>query len=548
MKNFFKLIPVLTIVIMMAAFTTSCKEDIMVSSIALDKVTSDVQVGATLDLNAIFTPTDATNLNLVWRTDNAAVATVADGTVTGIALGTATITAKAKADTTKTAQCVVTIIPSNGQTITVTGEITANTTWYSNAKYLLNGFVYVANNATLTIQPGTVIKGIYGSKGALIVERGSKIMAAGTSAQPIVFTSDRPAGQRAAGDWGGLVLCGKATTNKHDSGTGVGQAEGGIRSLYGGTDDADNSGVLQYVRIEFPGIALTSSANSEINGLTLYSVGTGTTIDHIQVSYSGDDSYEWFGGTVNCKYLVALRGLDDEFDTDNGFRGKVQFALGMRDPNVADVSGSNGFESDNDADGSQLTPVTAPVFSNVTLYGPYAVSASAPNSNFKRAMHLRRSTNLSVFNSVFVGWVKGLFIDGSQGVTPTNASGNLLNIEKTILAGMVANFESTPATFGTPPVASNIIFLATDAQAYFESTSPARGNDDTKTVADILGANLLSLTNPVLLPAAGSSLLTGASFSNSKLTGFTVVTHQGAFGNTNWTTGWCNFDPQNTAY
>jgi hypothetical protein len=548
MKNFLKLIPVLSIVIAMGALATSCKDDIMVNSIALDKVAADVQVGATLELNVVFTPGDATNKELLWRTSNKTVATVTDGTVTGVALGTATITAKAKSDTTKTAECVVTIIPSNGQTITVTGEITANTTWYSNAKYLLNGFVYVANNATLTIQPGTIIKGIYGSKGALIVERGSKLIAAGTSSQPIVFTSDRPAGQRAAGDWGGLVICGKATTNKHDSGTGIGQAEGGIRSLYGGTDDADNSGVLQYVRIEFPGIALTSSANSEINGLTLYSVGTGTTIDHIQVSYSGDDSFEWFGGTVNCSYIVALRGLDDEFDTDNGFRGKVQFVLGMRDPLVADVSGSNGFESDNDADGSQLTPVTAPVFSNVTLYGPYAVSASAPNSNFKRAMHLRRSTNLSVFNSVYVGWPKGLFIDGSQGITPTNATDNLLQIEKTILAGMVSNFESTPSTFGNPPVASNILFLAADAQAYFEATTPVRGNDHTKTVADILGANLLSLTAPVLLPPAGSSLLTGASFTNTKLTGFTVVTHQGAFGTTNWTTGWCNFDPQNTAY
>ncbi len=135
----------------------------------------------------------------------------------------------------------------------------------------------------------------------------------------------------------------------------------------------------------------------------------------------------------------------------------------------------------------RLTPVTAPVFSNVTLFGPYSVSASAPNSNYKRAMHLRRSTQLSVYNSVFVGWPKGLIIDGSQGIAPTNATGNILQIEKTILAGMVANFESTPATFGNPPVASNIVFLATDAQAYFEATSPARGNDDTKTVADILG-------------------------------------------------------------
>jgi hypothetical protein len=519
-----------------------------VSSIVLDKVTADVQVGATLELNVVFTPADATNQDLKWRTGNSAVATVVDGMVTGVALGTTTITAKAKDDTTKMAECIITVIPSNGQVVTVTGEITASTTWYSNAKYLLNGFVYVANNSTLTIQPGTVIKGIYGSKGSLIVERGSKLIAAGTASQPIVFTSDRPVGQRAAGDWGGIVICGKATTNKHDSGTGVGQAEGGIRSLYGGTDDADNSGVLKYVRIEFPGIALTSSANSEINGLTLYSVGTGTTIDHIQVSYSGDDSFEWFGGTVNSSYLVALRGLDDEFDTDNGFRGKVQFALGIRDPNVADVSGSNGFESDNDADGSQLTPVTGPVFSNVTLFGPYAVSASAPNSNYKRSMHLRRSTQLSVYNSIFVGWPKGLIIDGSQGVAPTNATTNILQMEKVILAGMVANFESTPATFGNPPVASNIVFTATDAQAYFEATSPARGNNAAKTVADILGANLLSLTAPALLPPAGSSFLTGASFTNTKLAGFTSVSHLGAFGTTNWTTGWCNFDPQNTVY
>ena len=166
--------------------------------------------------------------------------------------------------------------------------------------------------------------------------------------------------RRSYGDWGGLVLCGNAPTNKHDSGAGVGIAEGGIGSLYGGPDGADNSGVLQYVRIEFPGIGLTAVANSEINGLTLYAVGSGTTIDHIQVSYSGDDSYEWFGGTVNCKYLVALRGWDDEWDTDNGYSGKVQFYVSLRDPAIADQSTSNGFESDNDADGSTLTPLPLP--------------------------------------------------------------------------------------------------------------------------------------------------------------------------------------------
>ena len=189
------------------------------------------------------------------------------------------------------------------------GDITTDTKWYAAAKYMLSGFVYVKNNATLTIEPGTIIKGISGTKAALMIERGSKIMAAGTADKPIVFTSDKPKGQRVYGDWGGLVLCGNAPTNKHDQGTGVGIAEGGIGSLYGGTDAADNSGVLQYVRIEFPGIGLTATANSEINGLTLYAVGSGTTIDHIQVSYSGDDSYEWFGGTVNLQISCCIKRL-----------------------------------------------------------------------------------------------------------------------------------------------------------------------------------------------------------------------------------------------
>lgn len=361
-------------------------------------------------------------------------------------------------------------------------------------------------------------------------------MAQGTSSQPIVFTSGKPKGQRASGDWGGLVLCGKATTNKHDAGTGVGVAEGGIGSQYGGTDDNDNSGILQYVRIEFPGIALTATANSEINGLTLYSVGKGTTIDHIQVSYSGDDSYEWFGGTVNCKYLVALRGLDDEFDTDNGYRGNVQFIFGLRDPNVSDQSGSNGFESDNDAEGDQLTPLTKPAFSNATLYGPLTVTATIPvNHLFKRAMHIRRSSQFSVYNSVLVGWPKGVMLDGAPGNTPTAADNNDLQIEKCIIAGMTADYEVTTG------------YTLTQVTAYYTAT--ARGNA-INTLSEILGANLISLTSPTLLPAAGSPVLTGAAFTNTRLTDsfFTAVTYKGAFGTTNWTTGWCNFDPQNTDY
>lgn len=535
-----KIIKLIITVVLITGIVTSCEKDVRVTGIELDHASADLMVGSTIDLNVIFTPADATNQNIEWLSDNPTAAIIADGVVTGVAIGEAHITAVSQDDTTKKAICEITVIPSNGQQITVTGEINVDTHWYSNARYFLSGFVHVKNNSILTIEPGTIIKGVSGTKAALIVERGSKIVAQGTISQPIVFTSDKSAGQRSYGDWGGLVICGKATTNKHDDGVGVGVAEGGIGSYYGGSDNTDNSGILQYVRIEFPGIPLTSTANSEINGLTLYAVGSGTTIDHIQVSYSGDDSYEWFGGVVNMKYIVALRGWDDDFDTDNGYRGKVQFALGMRDHLSADQSGSNGFESDNDADGSQTTPVTAPVFSNVTLFGPYAESTSDVNTLYKRAMHLRRSTQLSVYNSVFVGWPKGLILDGTVGNTPSMAANNTLQIEKCILGGMITNFEATSGTPATP-------YSVAEIQAYFEDAS--RGNIDNLSVADVIGSSPLSLTAPSLLPAGGSALLSGASFTNSRLTTwFENVAFRGAFGTSNWASGWCNFDPQNTVY
>jgi hypothetical protein len=540
MKTKFKLSFFVLSVFILTGITVSCKKDVNVESITLDQITATVMVGSSVTLNVIFNPIDASNKNIDWQTDNSDVATVSDGIVTGLDLGQVKITAVSQDDPTKTAECEITVLPSNGQQITVSGDITEDTKWYANARYFLSGFVYVKNNATLTIEAGTIIKGVSGTKGALIIERGSKLMAQGTSTDPIIFTSDKPVGQRASGDWGGIVLCGKATTNKHDNGTGVGVAEGGIGSEYGGSDDADNSGVLQYLRIEFPGIPLTSTANSEINGLTLYSVGSGTTIDHIQVSFSGDDSYEWFGGTVSCSNLVAFRGLDDDFDTDNGFRGHVQFAFCVRDPNISDQSGSNGFESDNDADGSVLTPLTKPIFSNITLFGPLCVTNDLPaNHLFKRAMHIRRSSQLCVYNSIFAGWPKGLIIDGTTGNSPTMASNNILQIEQVILAGMQTNFEVASGTPVTP-------FTIEEETAYFEDAS--RGNIDNLTVADIIGSGLISLTSPNFMPAAGASYLTGASFTNANLSGFESVAFKGAFGSTDWTSGWCNFDPQNTAY
>ncbi|TAF65365.1 MAG: hypothetical protein EAZ55_08885 [Cytophagales bacterium] len=242
---------------------------------------------------------------------------------------------------------------ANGE-IVLEGEIKTDLTLTATNKYILRGFVYVTSGATLTIEPGTIIKGEKATKGTLIIEQGAKIQAIGTSTSPIVFTSDQAKGARNYGDWGGLVIIGKAPHNR-PSATAF---EGGIRGSFGTFNDAnDNSGTLKYVRVEFCGIALTTASNSEINGLTLYAVGKGTTIEYVQVSYSGDDSFEWFGGNADAKYLIAYRGWDDDFDTDFGFTGNVQFGLVLRNPAIADQSGSNAFESDNF--GGSGTPATA---------------------------------------------------------------------------------------------------------------------------------------------------------------------------------------------
>lgn len=425
---------------------------------------------------------------------------------------------------------VFTTTDIGNNTIRVEGSSAANYTFTSNKQWLLKGFVYVESGATLTIQPGTIIKGDKDSKGTLIIKRGAKIMAEGTSAQPIVFTSNQPAGSRDYGDWGGIILCGRANNNQPG---GEALIEGGPDAYYGGgssPNDADNSGTLRYVRIEFPGIAL--QPNQEINGLTLGAVGSGTTIDHIQVSYSGDDSYEWFGGAVNAKYLVALRGWDDDFDTDNGFRGRVQFAVGLRDPNIADQSGSNGFESDNDASGSASSPFSRPVFSNVSILGPYTVSSAAPNTQFKRGAHIRRNSRCTIYNSVIAGYPTGLLIDGT--LSEADAAAGELQIRNTLIAGCPTPLQTVSGS-------------SFDITTWFNTA--AWGNAVVANITDLHLATPLSITAPSLLPSGGSPLLSGADFTGGAADPFfTQVAFKGAFGTEDWTSGWCNWDPQHTAY
>ncbi|MCF8371527.1 MAG: hypothetical protein K9H64_07885 [Bacteroidales bacterium] len=363
-------------------------------------------------------------------------------------------------------------------TVTIPNGNLSTQTWTSGNVYLLNGWVRVPNGVTLTIQPGTIIRGDYANQGALIVERGGTLIADGTAANPIVFTSNQAPGSRAAGDWGGIIVLGYATINV-PGGTAI--IEGGVGSTFGGTNDADNSGILKYVRIEFPGIAF--SPNNEINGLTMGGVGSGTTLDYIQVSYSGDDSFEWFGGTVNAKHLIAFRGMDDDFDCDFGYRGMIQYGVILRDPAAADAAGdSNGFEVDNDGSGSSNTPITQPVFSNVSVFGPQATPSTTISTYYARSMYLRRNNKIDIFNSILTAWKFGLRIKDSS--TELNATNNELRIENCIMAGMNDWFE-TPF--------SGSYFMA-----------PSRNNDTLTNNSDLMITNPYNLTAPNFMPLSGS--------------------------------------------
>lgn len=302
-----------------------------------------------------------------------------------------------------------TVTPSSN--VDVRGTITSSQHWTADKTYRLRGYVYVDNNSTLTIDPGTKIVSNKDSAGVLVIYKGSKIQAVGTADKPIVFTSNET--DKKPGDLGGLVVVGKATGNGNHA-----VIEGGVdaaHNTFGGSDDADNSGALSYVRIEYGGKAV--NPGDEINGLSMYAVGSGTTVDHVEIVRGLDDAFEFFGGAFNAKYLIAYNCADDDFDLDDGYHGKIQFAVSVKDPAFTDNKGttgdiSNNFEVDNttDANGYLKTPVTSPVLSNFTAIGPN--NATGTSADYGYGMRWRRGSKFILANSIVMGGQKaGLDID-----------------------------------------------------------------------------------------------------------------------------------------
>ncbi|WP_069658156.1 hypothetical protein [Arcticibacter eurypsychrophilus] len=415
---------------------------------------------------------------------------------------------------------------------TLTGNITTTTNLTADKVWILSGTVRVMDGGVLNIAAGTTIRGDKASKAALIIERGGKINAIGTANAPIVFTSNQAVNTRGIGDWAGVVICGKGIINQAG---GTSQYEGGILGAdvanYGGTDAADNSGTMKYVRIEYAGIAY--AADKEINSLTLAAVGSGTTLENIQVSYGGDDGFEFFGGSVNAKNLIAYRCTDDDFDFEYGYSGHIQYAVSIKDPLIFDNSSSgasNGIECDNGST-EVVTPVNKPLLSNFTFIGP-GVGANAKHNS---GVLFRKGTAFVLRNSIIVDHLKAGFE-----LTTSVASDRLATGESDFKNNLVFGNEmpykvsgTLGTTFTTAAILTAFATNSTNANVTLANTAAA-------------GITSTILTAPNLLLTSTSPAKTGASFTG--LTGFDVVTYRGAMNTTDWSTGWASWTPGTNVY
>jgi hypothetical protein len=449
------------------------------------------------------------------------------------------------------------------QIVNVEGILSGDIKWTADKIYKLKGFVRVGEDQTkngdkilktgvLTIEPGTIIIGERATKSTLIIQRGSKIIAEGTADKPIIMTSERNPGEREPGDWGGLVICGKALNNNPG---GVAELEGQYGGFHGGTDNNDNSGSLKYVRVEFAGVPI--NPNQEVNSFTMGSVGKATKMEYLMASYGLDDSFEWFGGSADAKYLVAFRGLDDDLDVDSGFSGNVQFALCVRGSSFADQSGSNGFEVDNDGQGTVSEPFTSGAFANVSIVGPKASSETSISQQFQNGMHLRRNCKLKVYNTLVTGYPNGIYIDpGNSGRTLENAKNGSLILNGVVVAGIDkygTNGFGDGSTQNPRGFPIRDVNTATPAVAYTIGTETPTAwftaQTGNKSLPNLTGTGFdisAALGGQKFTIGAGGTLLAGAV---PVPMGLTQTTYIGAFdGATDWTSKWTNFAPIASEY
>ncbi|WJS94696.1 hypothetical protein NYQ10_21700 [Flavobacterium johnsoniae] len=307
----------------------------------------------------------------------------------------------------------------NEATNIIAGTIDKDTRLVKRNTYQLVGVVYVTNNAVLTIEPGTVIRGDDKTCGTLVITNGAKILAEGLETDPIVFTSNKEKTIRKPGDWGGIIVLGKAPIN----------SLGGVHTLpfdleanlnhYGGQDAEDNSGILKYVRIEYAGRKLSST--KELNGLSLAGVGRKTQLSNIQISFSNDDSFECYGGDLNMTNLISYRTTDDDFDFTQGAQINISNSIAVRHPFSSDISGSRCFEVDSYekvATTDMTKKMTKINANNITL-----VNLEENNQGLVReSIFVRENTFFNLSNSIVSGFAPFVLLEGAIGNGDVNLS------------------------------------------------------------------------------------------------------------------------------
>ena len=434
--------------------------------------------------------------------------------------------------------CLLGAFAASADTIQVTSNLSGNVTWSSTNEYVLNGFIYALDGAVLTIEPGTVIRGKAGTglnSSALFITQGAKIYANGTRAKPIIFCSesddladpnDIPLWQR--GLWGGVVIYGKAILNtssdvagnaaspKFDTFEGLPDTvvNGQHLDRFGGNDDDDNSGVFRYVSIRNSSTVILP--NKEINGLSLCAVGRGTKVENVEVFGAADDSVEFFGGTVNTKYMASFFSDDDNFDIDQGYRGKNQFWFVLQAPDKHD----NGGEWNGEPNGIGVGAAPA---GNFELYNAtYIGSGTNATAAQTRAIISRVYAAPNVFNSIFTDFGADLLsIDATSGLRFTNGVAKIQN----------------NIWWNLKPGGAQVL-PAADSTAYWVLTNAANNN----VIADPMLRGISRTNVPAFAldprPMPGSPALNNSPSPAPNDGFYTPVTYSGAFKDLNWASEW----------
>ena len=438
---------------------------------------------------------------------NPGVFAVVSDTVTGTQYDDTGLTASvaysyrvsAEGDGVMSDPSTVVTVTTGTATATLSGDITANRTLFKDTVYTLSGYVKVKNGATLTIQPGTRIVGdaaVLGS--SLWITRGAQINAVGTADEPIVFTSAKDPGTRKPGDWGGIIIVGNGIINRTTTPI-LTEGPGNVAEDYsGGNDNASNSGTLKYVRIEFAGYDVSNGAGQELNSLSSYAVGSGTTYEYVQSMSGLDDSFEFWGGAAKGKYLISYEAGDDHFDWSEGYVGKLQYLIAFQSQqlqpaaNAGTVSGDpRGFEADGCDPGVAgcvitNTPYSNPTISNFTLVGTGALAGFPSDGN---GIVLRRGTAGYLFNGIVTRY-KGTGCQMRDNFTDTQRVNDELEISNVIFGNNGANYDNDGAD-------------TTGSAARFCQAGDWSANNHRTNVA---AAELFASLNPASLdfsPAAG---------------------------------------------